>query len=106
MLSNTIDATARDVIRGALRAWGILDISAFLKPGDRVGGVEIHDPTDRRLASVRREASPIGWVWYVGLDGRRERVLPSVVTALRYLRGWLCPEREAGRVLFGQGESR
>jgi hypothetical protein len=106
MLSNAIDAIARDVILGALRAWGILDISAFLKAGDRAGSVHIHDGSGRMAASVRRETSPVGPVWHVGIGERRERVFPSVVTALRYLRGHLCPEREAGRVLFGQGESR
>ncbi|ETX05774.1 hypothetical protein [Candidatus Entotheonella palauensis] len=105
-MSEAIDATAQEVIRGALRAWGILDISAFLKAGDRAGSVDIHDGCGQVVASIRRDISPIGQVWHVGLVNRRERVFPSVVTALRYLRGHLCPEREAGRVLFGQGESR
>jgi len=104
--SNAIDSTTRDVIRGALSAWGTLDISTFLKPGDRVGAFEIHDGSGRVIASVRRDESPIGLVWQVGLGEGRERIFPSVVTALRYLRGHICPEREAGRVLFGQGESR
>jgi hypothetical protein len=104
-LSATMDSTGGDVIRGALCAWGILGVSAFLKAGDRAGSVEIHDDAGRLMASVWRETSPIGWVWHIGLVGRRERVFPSVVTALRYLRGYLCPEREAGRVLFGQGEN-
>ncbi|ETW95972.1 MAG: hypothetical protein ETSY1_28445 [Candidatus Entotheonella factor] len=95
----------RDVVRGALQAWGILDRSAFLQTGDRGGEVDINNGCGQVLASVRRGASPIGQVWYVGVTGRRERTFPSVVTALRYLRGHLCPEREAGRVLFGQGEN-
>jgi hypothetical protein len=108
LLSNTIDATStvRDVMRGALRAWGILDLSAFLNTNDQTGLIEIHDAAGRLMASVCREASPLGLVWSVGLSTRRERTFPSVVTALRYLRGHLCPEREAGRVLFGQGENR
>ncbi len=105
-MSNAIDSTARDVIRGALRAWGTLDISTFLKAGERLGTVDIHDASDRVIASVRRDTSPIGQVWHVGLGDRRERVFPSVVTALRYLRGHICPERQAGRVLFGPGDSR
>lgn len=106
ILNNAMDATAREVIRGALRAWGILDISAFLKTEDQLGSVDIYDGTGQMLASVWRDASPLGQVWHVRLGERRERVFPSVVTALRYLRGHICPEREAGRVLFGQGESR
>ncbi len=96
----------RDLIRGALSVWGILDISAFLKTGDQAGSVDIHDGSGQMIASVRRDASPIGPVWHVGIGDRRERIFPSVVTALRYLRGHICPEREAGRVLFGQGEGR
>lgn len=103
---NAIDSTARDVIEGALVAWGTLDVSTFLQAGTQGGAVGIHDGSDRLMASVRRAASPVGWVWYVEVTGRRERVFPSVVTALRYLRGHLCPEREAGQVLFGAGESR
>jgi hypothetical protein len=106
MLSNMTDSTARDLIRGALSAWGILEISAFLKAGDRAGSIDIHDGSGQVVAAVRREASPIGPVWQVRLGDRRERVLPSVVTALRYLRGHLCPDRDAGRVLFGPGEGR
>jgi hypothetical protein len=108
LLSNTINSasTVRDVMRGALRAWGILDISAFAHKGARAGSVEIHDAAGRLMASVCREASPLGPLWSVGLSERRVRTFPSVVTALRYLRGHLCPEREAGRVLFGQGEHR
>ena len=106
MRSNAIDSTTRDLIRGALSAWGTLDTSTFLKSGDRVGTFDIHDGSGRVIASVRREHSPIGPVWQVGLDDKRERAFPSVVTALRYLRSHICPEREAGRVLFGQGESR
>jgi hypothetical protein len=105
-MRNAIDATARDVIKGALRAWDTLDISTFLKADEQAGGVDIHDGAGRVIASVRRDASPIGQVWHVGLGDRRERVFPSVVTALRYLRGHICPEREAGRVLFGRGESQ
>jgi len=101
-----MDSTARALIRGALGAWGILEISVFLKTGDRAGWIDIHDGSGQVVASVRRDASPIGPAWHVRLSDRRERVLPSVVTALRYLRGHLCPEREAGRVLFGQGEGR
>ena len=100
-----IDSTTRDVIRGALRAWGTLDSSTFLKPGERVGAFEIHDSAGRFIASIRQDMSPIGPVWQVGLGDRRERVFPSVVIALRYLRGHICPEREAGRILFGRGES-
>lgn len=103
-MSNAIDSTARDVIRGALGAWGTLNISTFLKAGERVGTVDIHDGSGLVIASVRRDDSPIGYVWHVGLGDRRERVFPSVVTALRYLQGHICPERETGRVLFGQGE--
>ncbi len=100
-----IKSTAHDVIRGALGVWGTLDISTFPKAGERTGAVDVHDGCGRVIASVRRDASPIGPVWYVELGERRERVFPSVVTALRYLRGHICPEREAGRVLFGQGGS-
>lgn len=81
-------------------------MSTFLKASERAGAINIHDDFGRVIASVRRDQSPIGPVWHVGLGDRRERVFPSVVTALRYLRGHICPEREAGRVLFGQGESR
>ena len=105
MLSNTKDSPTREVIWGALRAWGISDTSAFLNTDDAAGSVDIHDGAGQIMASVWREASPFGQVWHVKLGERRERVFPSVVTALRYLRGHLCPEREAGRVLFGQGES-
>lgn len=105
-MRNTIDSTTRDVVRGALAAWGTLDISTFLEVGDAAGVVDIQDASGRVVASVRRDESPIGQVWRVRLGERRERVFPSVVTALRYLRGHICPEREAGRVLFGQGESR
>lgn len=101
-----MDSETREVVRGALSAWGILEISASLQAGDRAGSIDIHDGAGQVVASVRREASPIGPVWQVRLGDRRERVLPSVVTALRYLRGHLCPERDAGRVLFGQGEGR
>jgi hypothetical protein len=104
--SNAIDSTTRDLIRGALGAWGTLDTSTFLKSGDRVGTFEIHDGAGRVMASIRREQSPIGPVWQVGLDNRRERVFPSVVIALRYLRDHICPEREASHVLFGQGDGR
>ena len=106
MQRQAIDATARDVIRGALRAWGMLDQSAFLQTDDQTGAVEIRDAAGQLLAAAQRDISPIGPVWRVAISGRRERVLPSVVTALRYLRGHLCPEREAGRVLFGQGQSQ
>lgn len=100
------DSTAHDVIWGALRAWGTLGSSTFPKAGERANAVDIHDRNGQVIASVRRDESPLGPVWHVGIGERRERVFPSVVTALRYLRGYLCPEREAGRVLFGQGESR
>ncbi|PON14304.1 hypothetical protein C2W62_29790 [Candidatus Entotheonella serta] len=103
-MNQAVDATTQDVIHGALKAWGVLGVSAFLRAGERAGAVDIHDGRDRVIATVRRDVSPIGWVWHVGLGERRERVLPSVVTALRYLRGHLCPERQTGRVLFGQGE--
>ena len=106
VMSDMIDSTARDVIRGALKAWGTLDCTTFLKSDDEVSQLDIHDAAGQVIASVRRDESPIGRVWYVKLGNRRERVFPSVVTALRYLRGHICPEREAGRVLFGQGESR
>ena len=96
MQRQAIDATARDVIRGALRAWGMLDQSAFLHMDEQTDAVEIRDADGQLLAASRRETSPIGPVWRVGIDGRRERAFPSVVTALRYLRGHLCPEREAG----------
>jgi hypothetical protein len=105
MLGNAMDERVWNVIRGALRAWGTLDTSSFLKAGERSGSVDIHDGTGQIVASVRRSASPVGPVWHIGIGERRERVFPSVVTALRYLRGYLCPEREAGRVLFGQGEN-
>ena len=106
MQSQVIDATTQDVIRGALRAWGMLGQSAFLQTDDEAGVFEIRDANGQLLATARRETSPIGPAWRVGINGRRERAFPSVVTALRYLRGHLCPEREAGRVLFGQGESQ
>lgn len=99
------DSTVREIIRGALAAWDSLEHSTFLKAGEESGAVAIHDASGLRIASVRRSASPIGLVWHVGLGDRRERVFPSVVTALRYLRGHLCPQREAGRVLFGAAES-
>ncbi len=105
VMRNAIDATGWDIIRGALGAWGTFDISTFLKAGKGVGVVDIHGGCGLLIASVRRDESPIGHVWYVRLGDRRERAFPSVVTALRYLRGHICPEREAGRVLFGQGES-
>lgn len=104
-MSNASNSMTRDVIRGALAAWGTLDISTFLQAGEQAGTFDIHDSSGRVIASVRRSASPIGQVWHVRLGDRRERVFPSVVTALRYLRGHICPAREAGRVLFGQGES-
>jgi hypothetical protein len=104
-MSNAMDSTTQEIIRGALVAWGTSQHTAtLLQRGDQVSTVAIHDSANRLIASVRRDASPLGQVWYVGLEGQRERVFPSVVTALRYLRGHLCPEREAGRVLFGQGE--
>jgi len=105
MLNSAINTMAPEIVRGALQAWEILNVSAFLKTGDRADSVAIHDGSGQVLASVWREASPLGPVWHVGLGERRERVFPSVVTALRYLRGHLCPAREAGRVLFGQGEN-
>lgn len=100
------DSAAHSVVQGALRVWGTLDISTFLKTGESAGAVDIYDDSSQVIASVRREDSPIGPVWHIRIGERRERVFPSVVTALRYLRGHLCPEREAGRVLFGQGEGR
>lgn len=104
-MHNTMDSTTQEIIRGALAAWGMPQPTVTLRQrSDHVRTVAIHDRANRLLASVRREASPLGPVWHVGLAGQRERVFPSVVTALRYLRGHLCPEREAGRVLFGQGE--
>ncbi len=106
MMHNAIDSTVQDVIRGALSAWGALDSSMFLQAGERAGTVDIHDGSGRIIASVRRDASPIGQVWSVELGNRRQRVFPSVVTALRYLRGHICPELETGRVLFGQSENR
>lgn len=105
VMRNANDSTAWEVIQGALSAWGTLDQSTFLTAGEPTGAVEIRDGSGGVMASVRRDASPLGQVWYVGLSDRRERVFPSVVTALRYLRGHICPEREVGRVLFGQGES-
>ncbi len=98
-------STAWEVIEGALRVWGVLEHSVSLKGDNQCGAVELVDRAGERLASVRRDESPLGQVWQVGLGDRRERVFPSVVTALRYLRGHICPEREAGRVLFGQGGS-
>lgn len=106
MTCKSIDSMAHDVIRGALKAWGTLDISTFLRSDDLSDSVEIYDDSGQVLASVRRGESPIGPVWHVRLGDRRERVFPSVLTALRYLRGHLCPEREVSRVLFGQGEGR
>lgn len=103
-MSNASDLTTRDIIRGALAAWGTLDISTFLQGGKRTGALDIHDGSGQVIASVQRSDSPIGQVWHIRLGDRRERVFPSVVTALRYLRGHICPAREAGRVLFGQGE--
>jgi hypothetical protein len=104
-MHNTMDSKTREIIRGALAAWGTLDRSTRLTL-DRGGVVNVLDTTGLRIASVRRGESPIGRIWYIRLGDRRERVFPSVVTALRYLRGHLCPQREAGRVLFGQSESR
>lgn len=101
-----MDSTAHEVIRGALHAWGTRHHAALLQAPNSTGRIDIYDHADQVVASVWRDASPLGRVWYVRLGDRRERVLPSVVTVLRYLRGHLCPEREAGRVLFGQGESR
>ncbi|MCZ6872788.1 MAG: hypothetical protein O7G88_04545 [bacterium] len=105
-MRNAIDSTGWDIIRGALGAWGTLDSSTFLKAAKGSGSVDIDDACGLFIASVRRDASPIGHVWYVRLGDRRERAFSSVVTALRYLRGHICPQREAGRVLFGQSESR
>lgn len=105
-MRNTTDPTVREIIRGALDAWGTLDLSTSLQTGKDDGTVDIRDAAGRRIASVRRSASPIGRVWHVGLGDRRERVFPSVVTALRYLRGHICPQREAGQVLFGRGASQ
>lgn len=99
-----MDTTAHALIQGALVAWGTRHRVACLQAGDGQQTVAICDDSGQRLALVRRQVSPLGWVWAVQLGDRRERVLPSVVTALRYLRSHLCPEREAGRVLFGHRE--
>jgi len=99
-----MDDTAQAILRGALRAWGTLNDSMFLTLDDTREATAIRDAAGHVIASVRRQTSPLGWVWSVRLGDRRERLLPSVVTALRYLRSHLCPERAVGQVLFGPGE--
>jgi hypothetical protein len=105
-MRDAVDSTVRDIMRGALGAWGSLEHSMSLKAGKDSGAVDIRVAAGLLIASVRRGESPIGPVWHIELGDRRERVFPSVVTALRYLRGHICPQREAGRVLFGSGESQ
>ncbi|MGE3537202.1 MAG: hypothetical protein AB7N91_07140 [Candidatus Tectimicrobiota bacterium] len=102
-MSELTDSTVEALIRGALQAWGLLERLTLRQANDRGEGVAMHDASDRVLASVWRADSPLGRVWYVRLGDRRERPLSSIVTTLRYLRGHLCPEREAGRLLFGPG---
>ncbi len=106
MTRNEVDSTVQDAIRGALYVWDVSHLSASRRASEPAGPVDIHDASGEVIASVRREASPIGPVWRVGFGERRERVFPSVVAALRYLRGYICPARQTGRVLFGQGEGR
>lgn len=105
MNRDIVETPTCDVIRGALYTWGTLGDSTFLKTSEVDGLLEIRDSLGQILATVRRDDSPIGQVWCIALDNRRERVWPSVVSALRYLRGYICPERESGRVLFGRSES-
>lgn len=90
----------RVVIEGVIHAW---QADVALDFDDAATRCRISQDGLERV-SVLVERQPFGTIWRLNEPGRRERVHPSIVPALRGLRQILAPGRSSGRVLFVQGD--
>ncbi|MDA1308325.1 MAG: hypothetical protein O2985_01830 [Proteobacteria bacterium] len=90
----------RVLIEGALAAWQ-LDVELVFAATEPICRI-LRDGEEVLAVSI--EDQPFGMIWRIVEPGRRDRVHPSIVPALRGLREILCPDRATGRVLFVAGE--
>ena len=88
------------LIEGALGAWQV-DVEPVFAATEFVCRI-LRDGEEVLVVSI--EDQPFGMIWRIVEPGRRDRVHPSIVPALRGLREILCPDRATGRVLFVAGE--
>ena len=90
----------RTLIEGMLAVWQ-LDVELVFAVTEPVCDI-LRDGESVLIISI--EDQPFGMIWRIVEPGRRDRVHPSIVPALRGLREILCPDRGTGRVLFVAGE--